>query len=76
VKVGSGATSSALCALEWPTEREAFRADLDELPLRDNCEGSRRKASRANPNNNEGHRQPNAHRTAKHDQDISKQTVS
>jgi hypothetical protein len=33
------------CSLEWPTEREEFRANLDELPLRDNCEGSRRKTA-------------------------------
>jgi len=39
-------------------------------------EGSRRKASGANPNNHQGHRQANTHRTAKHDHNISKQTLS
>jgi len=37
---------------------------------------SRRKASRANPNDCDGHRQADTHRTTKHDHDISKQTVS
>jgi hypothetical protein len=36
----------------------------------------RRKASRANPNDCDGHRQADTHRTTKHDHDISKQTVS
>jgi hypothetical protein len=28
----------ALCARMWPSEREAFRANLDTLPIKDVCD--------------------------------------
>ena len=44
------------------------------LRIRAKVRGGRR--SRANPNDDQGHGQTNAHRAAEHDHDISKQTLS